>query len=263
MASERSEKPGHAAQALAKRECQTILRALALGKHPNAAVHRGRKAIRRLRALLALIEPRFDTMESADRSLQRLGDSLSRLRDAHVATEIAQSMADLDGAPEWKPMIDHLTRRRDDQFAQALVKDPGFERRRATVRTVAETLDGLEWSKLNDKALLKAVKAGHARVDKAEKRGKADPSAENCHRFRRRLRKLRMQLEALKIVAPDLAKVGKALPRSDSVKSLRKATDRLGRRQDVRSLQALVRAAAGVSHRDDVLAQLRTELKKQ
>ncbi len=262
MASERSEKPGHAAHALAKRECQTILRALALGKHPNAAVHRGRKAIRRLRALLALIEPRFDTLESADRSLQRLGDSLSKLRDAHVATEIAQSMADLEWAPDWKPTIDHLTRRRDDKFAQAL-KDPGFERRRGTVRTAAETLDGLEWSKLNDKDLLKAVKAGHARVEKAEKRGKADPSAENCHRFRRRLRKLRMQLEALKIVAPDLAKVGKALPRSDSVKSLRKATDRLGRRQDVRSLQALVRAAAGVPHRDDVLAQLRTELKKQ
>lgn len=100
MATDRSEKPGHAAQDLVKRECRTILRALALGKHPNAAVHRGRKAIRRLRALLALIEPRFDTVKSADRSLQRLGDSLSKLRDAHVATEIAQSMADLNGAPD-------------------------------------------------------------------------------------------------------------------------------------------------------------------
>lgn len=133
MTSGRSKRLGCEAQALARRECGVVARALSLGRHPNAAIHRGRKTIRRLRALLALLEPRFDGLATADRKLQRLGDSLSRLRDAHVAVDVAQSIAARGASTAWQPMIERLVLRREDLIVKALAQDPSFERRRAVM----------------------------------------------------------------------------------------------------------------------------------
>lgn len=261
MTSDRSKGLGREAQALARRECGVISRALSLGRHPNAAIHRGRKAIRRLRALLALLEHRFDGLATADRKLQRLGDSLSTLRDAHVAVDVAQSIAARDASVAWQPMIERLVRRRDDLIMKALAQDPSFKRRRAIMKGVAADIDALDWKQLKHKDLREGIEAGRARVAKAEKRAKADPSAENCHRFRRRLRRLRMQLEASKAIAPDLAKSIEGPPSGSIVKSLRRSSDRLGRLQDLRSLQNLVRRAPDIPQRPELLVQLKQELK--
>ncbi len=81
--------PGPLVRKRATQECRSIIAALSASDDPHAAIHAARKAIRRLRALLALLQDSEMELKDEERSLQRLGDSLSDLRDAHVVVRAA------------------------------------------------------------------------------------------------------------------------------------------------------------------------------
>src|SRR5215467_4639840 len=83
---------GERARALARHEAALILQGLAPTQSPEQAIHSARKATRRLRALLALLEGSALDLGRADMDLQQLGDSLSDMRDAHVVAEAAERM---------------------------------------------------------------------------------------------------------------------------------------------------------------------------
>ena len=230
-------------------ECRAILRALASGRRIDVSIHEARKAIRRLRALLALVaDAQWGGIKRVDRELQRLGDGLSPLRDAHVAVITAKHCLRAHGEATWTPVVDQLVVRRNALMQQALVDDLDFQRRRERVARIDSTLDRLPWESLDADVLRDGLKRSRRRVAKAKKKAKADPTLDKLHRWRRRARRLRMQLVAL----------GDA--KSDEATGLHELGDRLGSLQDLRMLRKLLRQMPDLPQRDAVLLQLRKQI---
>jgi len=255
--------PSQAAQALAEKvrflardECRAIAAALAAKRRIHPAIHDARKAIRRLRSLLALVEQRIADATPIDRQLERLGDGLSLLRDAHVVIETAHKLAAGGQRKLWKPAIEALEARRDERLQRALARDPGFLKRRALVSRIEARLEFLDWSQLRLSDLESGVEASQRRVDSAEKQAAFDPAPEHLHRWRRRVRRLRFQLDAIGKLSPEaMLKLSRRHPGRDP-KALRRLGDALGDRRDERMLASALRRTKGLPHRPELLAQL-------
>lgn len=247
-------------QAAVRRECAAILRALASRHHIHVSIHGARKAIRRLRALLFLVEERLEDAAAVDRRLVRLGDSLSALRDAHVMVDAAQGLAAKGRPKPWAAAIHRLLRRRDELMQQALARDPDFLRRRRVVERAARRLGELAWHELEAADVRQALERSCRRVAKAEGRAKADPVPANLHRWRRRVRKLRMQMEALARIDPGLAKDAAKDSPSKAAKALHRLSDQLGAFQDKQMLRNVLRRMRDLPHRTQTARQLHEEL---
>lgn len=244
---------GRKALDLALTECAEVAAALTPAGNVHESVHAARKGIRRLRALLSLLEATDLELDRADRALRRLGDGLSRLRDSHVVLDAARWMAKKHRAVPWAPVLQQLEQRRDRLLAAALAKDPGFLRRRRVLETVAQLLAAQPWEEVKANAFLKGLKRSRRRAAKAEKHARGSGDAEALHRWRRKVRRLRMQLEAL----PDIGLADAASSRAErgnrNAKALHKLSDSLGWRQDLRLLRNLVRSMAGIEERRPLL----------
>ncbi len=226
---------------MARGACRSILRALISHHRVHASIHDARTGIRRLRALLALLGDPFGEVDDIDRILQRVGKSLSALRDAHVAIATAERLSKQCRTQAWLPVIERLVLRRDGILRRALARDAWFQLRRARIERVASRLEAMDWRGLRAVDLRSALKRSRRRVGKAGRRVKRDPSAPNLHRWRRRVRKLRMQVDAIAQIAPAVAKKqSKHAARADA-RSLRKLADRLGRLQDEAVLRDILR----------------------
>lgn len=247
---------GHGMLALARQECQAIRRALGNRRDPCESVHEARKAIRRLRSLLALSSGCVDGLAAPDRSLQGLGNGLSTLRDAHVASVAAETLAGEDQSVPWRPLAQLLARRRDSLLAQALARDPGFVRRRREVAQVERTLQGLDWTALDATHLRAELRRSRKRAAKAKRRADSSPSPENIHRWRRRARRLRMQLEVTRALSPKLAKQVAKPSLRKQLDALQKLADELGWQQDMQVLLGLLARTRGVADRAVLLKQL-------
>lgn len=248
--------PGSAAHALARQACRDIEQALSPGGDAHESVHAARKAIRRLRALLALLERTDLALGDADAMLRRLGDGLSGLRDAHVAVETAALLAARAPTAPWPYVIGRLQARRDAWLRRALAGDPAFGRRRDRVRRVGALLDAQPWAAIT----LSQVRAGLARsanrVRKAERRAHRHPEPERLHRWRRKVRRLRMQVEAMPYLDAHLSKVPHVRGGGGEAKALHQLSTQLGWQQDLRMLRNLVRVMPGVTDRRQLLAQI-------
>lgn len=242
------------ALALARAEADAILAALVPQGDVHVSIHDARKAIRRLRALLQLVEPRLE-LAGADRILQRTGDSLSALRDAHATIGTAERFARDDG--RWQAVIVRLAQRRDALLAAALVQDPGFERRRRWVQRALARIEAAPWHRLKAGDLRRGLERGQQRVDKARRRARRDPHADALHRWRRRVRKLRMQVEAVGGIKPGLVSGRDRGRHAGRAGELHALSDRLGRRQDLEVLYTLVDGMDGLEDREPLLARIR------
>jgi len=239
---------GQALGALVHEECKAILRALRMPKAVHTRVHEARKAIRRARALLALAEDgdaAFDVVP-ADQILQRVGDGLSKLRDAHAAMETAQALAKHDDRKRWRPVVEALRERSTALVARELKRDPGFARRQATIAGAQHYLDRLPWGEFKSTQLREGLRRQRRRVDKAARRATRRPDAENLHRWRRKVRRLRMQVDAAPKLKPRDAQPDRTTTKS---KSLHKLSDSLGHQQDLHVLAALLRRLPGITER--------------
>ena len=242
----------------------------ALGRRArHRGVHEARKAIRRLRALLALGERVFgDAGEALDAALSRLGDGLSALRDAQVAVDVTRRVERRkDQASRralWQRLRESLSERRAQALARAIAIDPQFARRRARVQALRPGLFALPWERLDRRAVDAALARQARRSDKAHRRAEADGGAHARHRWRRRLRRLRMQMDLMKSLARRDAAAPVAVDayagarrNIASPKKLARKADALGRGQDVEVLRRAVRALAPGALRDDGLRALR------
>ncbi len=232
---------GERAHALARRECAAILQGLSPTDAPEPAIHSARKAIRRLRALLALLERSELDLDRADASLQRLGDSLSDMRDAHVVAEAAQRLQADHPEVQLGPVCEALQRRSERVMRNELDKDPLLGRRRKQLADVTLWLDALPWHAVKSSDIKAGLLHSERRARKAQKRAAHDESPENVHRWRRRVRRLRMQLEALPELGLKVAALVDALHGTGKTKALHKVSDQLGWQQDLRMLRNLVR----------------------
>ncbi|HET6432818.1 CHAD domain-containing protein [Dyella sp.] len=232
---------GEALAVKAARECRIIAAALANTRDRHAAIHRARKSIRRARAILALGRDAFgDALAPIDRSLRRAARDLSTLRDAHVVVATACALADAHGAAEaaaWHRVADRLQARSDALLAQALQRDPAFAARRARIHAVARAISALPWHTLKRKPLRGALQHSERRAERGRERAGAKPTPERLHQWRRRLRRARLQRQALAGVDATL------LPtplRGEGSGKLKRRIDALGKRQDLAVLASLL-----------------------
>jgi len=176
--------------------------ALSRHAHPHRGVHEARKGIRRLRSALALGAPGFGSAAAKiDRTLQRLGRSLSSLRDAHVAVELARRRAKRATDPAlratWRYAAAALVRARTKVLHRELSDDAEFAARRAALARCARKVMRLAWRSLDTSTLSAQLAYSRKRADRAAARIDADVSLAQLHRVRRRLRRHRMQVSAL------------------------------------------------------------------
>jgi len=247
--------PGESVRKRAVQECRSIIAALSATEDPHGAIHAARKAIRRLRASLGLLQDSALELDDADRRLQRLGDSLSDLRDAHVVVQAAVYLQDAHAAEAWPGIIARLVQRRDRLLQQALQRDPGFDRRVRHVAIVQEQLAKEPWAKLRRSTLRSNLERSQRQAEKAALRAGDDGGADAIHRWRRKVRRLRMQLDVAH--ALDLH-AGKRKATGSDAEALHRLSDVLGRQQDLQLLRNLVRAMPAAQGKARALEQIRS-----
>lgn len=245
---------GERARALAHQECDAILQGLSARRDRHDAVHAARKAIRRLRALLALLEHSDLDASRVDRVLQRLGDSLSRIRDAHVVSETAMVLKRNHPGLAWRTAVDALSHRREHIMRSEMDGDPEFARRRRLLSQVDAWLTVQAWDSLGAGTFESGIARSTRRAAKAARRAAHDDDPESIHRWRRRIRRLRMQQEALQVLGISVRPRGGG--HASTTKALHKLSDQLGWQQDLRMLRNLVRPMAVWPGKDAVLKVL-------
>src|ERR1700735_5134597 len=171
--------------ALAQKECRAIGKALANKRNRHGAVHEARKAIRRLRCLLALVRNSVgDDTSEIELALKSQSKRLSALRDAQVFAVLAEKLAVNDDTGEWTAAARELAERRDALLANELAQDPGFARRIAVIRDIAAVLGQWHWKRITPNALQRAIKKSRRRVVRAEHAAEQMVSSANLHRWR-------------------------------------------------------------------------------
>jgi len=261
---------GTAIQANMLAELRTIDAELRRRRHPHRAIHAVRRAVRRFRSMLALcvgVAP--EEFEAIDRRVRRVGKRLSALRDAHVLVLTASRLRRGDGRDIWRLLDRWLRRERRRLLAQSLADDPDFAALLRRVHRAARDLAKIDFEGLSGDAIVRALRASAADMASAERKANAHPREALRHRWRRRVRRLRLQLEGLAVVADDrqlpaavrveaqwvLAEALNAVP---SAAALAVLADRLGDQQDERHLAATVRRQDALPFRDEILAALTT-----
>lgn len=234
---------GPALGALAARECRSLLRALAMRKKRQEGIHAARKSCRHLRSLLTLL-PSDQPTDALDRNLKQLADELAPLRDAHIALHTARLLAAAHETWLTSGVIDALQQHCERVLDDALADDPNWRHRRAQAQRIVEALHALSWQDVRASVAKKTIKRSKRRVKKARDDAQAQATPATSHRWRRRARQLRYQLEFLR-KAQRMAGMKKRY--GERIKHLGALTDQLGWRQDFQifldAVQALPNSA--------------------
>jgi len=235
----------------------------------HRGVHEARKGIRRLRSALALGAPCLGAEAHViDRILQRLGRSLSALRDAHVAVERVRRQAREATATQrgvWRGALELLVRARARELRRALRRDPEFARRRKRLARCAPAIAALPWHRLGTPLLSAQLTRGRERADRAAARFGKSASLARLHGLRKRLRRHRMQIVTL---AALLTPAGHAPVRAPpafrasvtayaaTLDEIERQVDALGARLDARLLHGALRRLPHSRERKAALALL-------
>jgi CHAD domain-containing protein len=136
---------------------------------------------------------------------------------------------------------------------------PGFERRRRVIGQFVQRLQDQPWQSVRCAAVRDALERSERRVKKAGTRAQHDPDPEQVHRWRRKLRRLRMQLDAAQHIGALHGREGHAAV-VRKAKSLHRTSDQLGWQQDLRLLRNLVRNLPASAGKSEVLATIERAL---
>jgi CHAD domain-containing protein len=249
----------------ASRECRGIARSLANTKDRHAGIHAARKGLRRLKSLLRLGSEVFgDALVEVEARIGKLATGLSPLRDAHVAVTLATHLGGPRPAAGWAEAILVLEHRRDGRLAEALHKDPRFLKRRHAMRDLCDLIERLPWRLVKRGIVEAALDAGQRRVASAQKRVRKGATPANLHRWRRRARRMRMQLQYWKRVLSATHKPAHHRAKQDkaATHAMAKLSDALGAKQDLRALRVQLRAIRKPGLTAPLVEQIADELKK-
>ena len=235
-----SPRTGERAALLAVAEARALAAALAIAPVDPSGVHEARKAIRRLRSLLALARRALgkDAIDPIDVELRALAKGLSALRDAQVVQDTARACArDAEGKAEahsWEALLPLLAESPQHVLAAALRDDPGFMQRQAQAHRHADRLRVLPWHQLAAADLRRAVLRSMRRQANAQAAALASGRLEHLHAWRRRSRRLRMQLSTLRKLRVH-AQPGRA--DAATLRHVAQLVDQLGVLQDLALLE--------------------------
>ncbi|MEL1263166.1 CHAD domain-containing protein [Pseudoxanthomonas putridarboris] len=237
---------GEQMAALVAEDAAVLTASLARAPSDPRGVHEARKAVRRLRSVLALArDPLGEPARALDRQLRGIAKGLSALRDGQVVQETAASIAresqDSEDAANWRLIVDALAQRQARLLASTLEKDPGFARRQTQAHRHAERLGQLPWQNVHAADLRRALEKSARRQQRAQHAALASGQADDLHDWRRKSRRLRMQLNAMKKLRLRALPHGtQALP--GSAKHITQLVDQLGALQDLELLHKALRA---------------------
>lgn len=242
---------GERAALLATEEAGALATALAIAPHDPTGVHEARKSLRRLRSLLALARAALgkDAVDAIDDELRAMTRDLSALRDGQVVQDMAHLLAQEATNPgereAWHALLPALARRHEQALASALREDPGFMRRQALAHRQAERLLHLPWQRLKAGDLRHALARSQRRQARAQAQALASGRVDDLHDWRRKSRRLRMQLSALRKLRVAPHPKGAQLP-SQYITQL---VDQLGVLQDLALLHSALEALEPVHAR--------------
>jgi CHAD domain-containing protein len=168
----------------------------------HAAVHHARKALRRVRATVAIGGKEFGPAGRAiDRELRGINRALSPLRDGQALVEVLQHMRRHCQAPEEEALMRRALRiaerRRAGLARNAPEGSAGTREQRLTLEIVFAALPTLAWSRLQDADVARALARSQRRLARAQARVLESGGDEARHDWRRRARRLSQQHRAL------------------------------------------------------------------
>lgn len=257
--------PGPLFARLAIDLAESATRLLARRKDRHVAIHAARKSIRRLRSVLDLChEALGPQVDDIDRQYRQIAASLSTLRDAQAVANTAGLLARAEGDGPWHQVFALLKQRRNAVLTDVLRSDPDFAERRASLDALAKAVRCLPWDNLGTDHLRKRIARSERRVARAERASADVPSMDNRHRWRRRLRRLRMQLQAIQSAGKAAPALKAVRPDSGhaSIKTLSKRSDALGRQQDLRMLRCSLKELDPSLPLATLRSELRAEMQR-
>jgi CHAD domain-containing protein len=171
--------------------------AAAASEHPVEAVHEYRKSLRRARALVDLLRPAFGKT-TADGLILRLKEAFARtgsLRDSDILLSTLDSLGD-----EPDTAADALRRQLEAELAARpgpketgeLLKSGALD-----LRSLPKVFDVVLPAGDSIRELQEGLQRSQRRTRQALSRALESYSEENFHRWRRRLKELRYQIELL------------------------------------------------------------------
>ena len=226
--------------------CEVIARGLADSRHRHAGIHRARRAMRSLRGLLALLAPAAEGKDRIavarfDTRLKRVCRSLSDIRDAHVVEATAGSLAGGSASGRWLALQARLAGQCEAATRRALEADPDFAARRRAVAAVRIALPALPWQRLDVEEIRRGLKRSRRRAKHAERDAHHSGIARDRHRYRRRLRRLLLQVEVLERTLQTAPKTARAVAELPGCHKHKRQASRLGHLQDVQMLRRAAR----------------------
>jgi CHAD domain-containing protein len=186
-----------------------------------SAVHETRKRLKRLRTLVRLSRDALgeDTYERENAAFRATGRRLSASRDAHVLLETLDGLHErfADELPERVTATLRARLQEERDHAQAALGGDDSQATAvlgsltdAVARTPAWTFDDADFG-----ALSPGLRRIYVRGRKRRRAARKDPSPENLHEWRKRVKDLRHALQVVREAQPDrlgkLAKRAKAL----------------------------------------------------
>lgn len=227
----------------------------------HRAVHEARKAIRRIRSGLALAGKTLGVhLAPIDNELKRLAKGLSRLRDAHVIVAAAKQLGKTDETPMWVEISRLLEIRRDRLLAIALEKDAGFQKRQDRLEKVAAKIAELPWHSVTKHDVQDAIDRSARQAGRAKASFESTSTPANLHRWRRRVRRLRLQYETIKELENEGA-FAHARHQKPATHSLGKLADSLGRKQDLQVLSSSLKDIVDPATARKLRAEIRREMR--
>lgn len=236
---------GERMAALIAEDSSALASALAQAPADPRGVHEARKAVRRLRSLLALARQAVgEPARELDQQLRGLAKGLSELRDAQVVRETAAAIArtekDPHDAANWQHIVHALERDQACLMGATLDKDPGFVRRQTLAHRCAEQLERLPWQQVHATGLRDALKKSYRRQQRVQHAALDSGDADDLHDWRRKSRRLRMQLHAMKKLGVPARLHSQKVSRA-SARHIAGLVDQLGALQDLELLHEALR----------------------
>jgi CHAD domain-containing protein len=258
----------------------------------HIGIHEARKAMRRTRAALDLAEGIAEFGAAAGSTeLKLLCRRLSSARDAYIIVKTAEKLA-RDGADEHAPslrrMLDRFARAHQRRIARLAQTDPALRKLRARLSALRAHLASLPWAALGELEVRHAIATTARSVERAARKARAEgngdgrkaraegngdgrkaraegngdgrkartqESGEARHRWRRRLRRLRYQIEiAENELGIDGAAAAERFISEPNAARLAKMTDLLGDEHDLRLVLAAMDSPRSATPRNDDFA---------
>jgi CHAD domain-containing protein len=199
----------------------------------RSVVHDFRRAMKRWRAFMRLLDPRFEDADRLRKDGRDLARALGRARDTQAAFD---ALADLGGSSaELSAQSIASLRCRLEERLRAHPVDAFATVTRAQLHAyigdAAETLEQWPLEDLSFDPLASSLAASYRRARRTRPRNWRDASPEHLHALRRRVVEHRHQMEFVTPLWPRLGKLW--------VKEAQRLRSRLGAYQDLILLQGL------------------------